>query len=300
MLVPMRWIAGIDFNDRCTGALQMATWLRGHAQSDHPQEIVALHVLPERARHMIVAEATAGAPGMVVESMHGLVAEAGIADPFTDYQAQWATSVEEGIADAARRLQANGILIGKTAGDPAPVFGGLGRVARRLLRRLPAPVMVVPRDFVASEIGKGPILLATDLTASSVPAAAVADDLARALQRELVVVGVEEVFRHVPVLTPEAYVPLSLIERITPARLRAWAVARGLEKTRAIVREGERVQALLEVAREQDAAVIVCGSRCLHLAARIFASSTASELARRAERPVFVVPGHAHEDDVGA
>ena len=92
--------------------------------------------------------------------------------------------------------------------------------------------------------------------------------------------------------------PLTLVERMTLARLRAWSFARGLEKARCIVREGTRVQMILEVAREEDAAVIVCGSRCLHLAQRIFASSTASELARRAERPVLVVPGHPMDGDV--
>jgi nucleotide-binding universal stress UspA family protein len=296
----MRWIAGIDFEDRCTGALQMAVWLRGHAHSEDPQQLTALHVMPERVRRMLLIEATAAAPEMVVENMHRVVAEAGVEDPFTDYRAEWAKSVEDGFADAARQLEATGILIGKAAGDPAPMFGGLGRVARRLLRQLPAPVMVVPRHFVANEIGKGPIMLATDLEASSVPAAAAAHDLARALRRELIVVGVEEVSRRVPTLSPQAFVPLSLIERLTPARLRAWALAQGLEKARAIVREGNRVQGLLDVAREEDTAVIVCGSRCLHLAQRIFASSTASELARRAERPVLVVPGHPQEDGVRA
>jgi nucleotide-binding universal stress UspA family protein len=294
----MRWIAGLDFEDRCTGVVQMASWLRDQAALERPQDLVAVHVLPENIRRMLVVEATAGAPELVAENMHRLVADARIQDPFSDYQVPWAKSVEDGLADVARRLEVDGILIGKATGYPAPIFGGLGRVARRLLRRLPAPVMVVPPDFTATQVGKGPIVLATDLEASAVPAAAAADDLARSLRREIVVVGVEEVFRRVPVLTPEAFIPLSLIERITLARLRAWTSARGLEAARSVVREGERVQMILEVARKEDAAVIVCGSRCLHLGQRIFASSTASELARRAERPVLVVPGHPPDGDV--
>ncbi len=277
----------------------MAGWLRRQAEQSNPQSLVALHVLPERVKRMLVLEATAAAPEMVVENMRRLVAESGVEDPFTEYRAEWAKSVEEGLAEAAKRDETTGILIGKSASDPVPMFGGLGRIARRLLRKLPAPVMVVPRQFVAANIGKGPILLASDLESSSIPAAALADDLARALHRELVVVGVEETFRRVPVLAPEAFVPLSLIERITLPRIRAWTYARKIERARAIVREGERVHTILGVAREEDAAMIVCGSRCLHLGQRIFASSTASELARGAARPVLVVPGHA-EDEIKA
>jgi len=290
----MRWIAGLDFNDRCTGALQMAAWLRANAQAD----LVALHVLPDSARRMLLIEAIASAPEVVVENMRRLVAQADIEDPFTEYRADWASSAEEGLGFAAQRVAATGVLIGKAAGGSAPVFGGLGRVARRLLRQLPAPVMVVPRDLAASGIGKGPIMLATLLDSSSVPAAAAADALAKALQRNLVVVAVEEVSRHVPVLRPEAFVPLSVIERLSVARVREWTSSHGIETTQSIVREGERVQVLLDVAREQDAAVIVCGSRCLSLAQRIFASSTASELARCADRPVLVVPGQPPEAGV--
>lgn len=294
----MRWIAGIDFNDRCAGALQIAKWLHEDARFDGMQGLAAVHVLPELAKRMLVIESTAAAPEIAVENMRRLVRDSGLDDPFSDYQSLWDRSVDDGLTEAARRFEADCILVGKAVGSPAPMFGGLGRVARRLLRRLPMPVMVVPPDITTAKVGKGPILLATDLQASAVPAAAVTDDLARACNRGIIVLGVDETFRHVPVLAAEAAVPLTLVDRVTLEPLHAWADARGLARATCIVREGERVQALLDVAREQDVAVIVCGSRCLNLAQRIFASSTASELARRADRPVLVVPGHPIDVEV--
>jgi nucleotide-binding universal stress UspA family protein len=289
----MRWIVGIDFTDRSGGALNMAAWMRAHASTTAPQEFVAVHALPERLRRMMVREATVDAPGMTVDDMRRWVAESGVADPFSGLSADWAPSAEEGLTLAAANTDVTGIVIGRASGRESRGFGRLGRVARRLVRRLPAPVMVVPPDLTLDDVGKGPIVLATDLDPASIPAAETARDLARAFDRELLVVSVDETMYQVPALAPEAIVPLTSVELRTTGEVITWARARGLETAHVLLREGERVSTLLGVARERDAALIVCGSRCLSGAQRIFASSTASELARRGDRPVLVVPGHS-------
>jgi nucleotide-binding universal stress UspA family protein len=291
----MRWIVGIDFNDRSAGALQMAAWMREHAASASPQEFVAVHVLPERLRKVMVREATLDAPEMAVASVKELVAQSGVDDPFAGICTDWADTAEEGLALAAANPEVTGIVIGRVSGRDARPLARLGRVARRLLRRLPAPVMVVPPDLLRADVGRGPVMLATDLDAESVPAAEMARDLAAAFGRELLVVCVDETFYHVPAFAPDAIVPLTLVERRTSDQVLAWSRARGLDTARAQLSEGERIATLSSVAREHDAALIVCGSRCLSLGERIFASSTASELARRGDRAVLVVPARTSE-----
>lgn len=288
----MRWLVGIDFNDRCSGALHMAAWMRGHARTTSPQEFVAVHVLPERLRRMMVREATLDAPAMAVDSMRRAAADSGVGDPFSEFRADWALSADEGLALAAATGEATGILVGRASGVEDSLLAHLGGVARRLLRRLPAPVMVIPPDLTSADIGHGPIVLATDLDSASISAAGMASRLSLALDRELILVNVEETLRHVPAFAPEAYIPLTLIKRRTAADVLAWMSGLGLDSTpmRARVAEGRRVSALLDAARECGAPLIVCGSRCLSLPQRIFASSTASELARRGDRAVLVVP----------
>ena len=291
----MRWIVGIDFNDRSGGALHMAAWMREHAANGSPQEVVAVHVLPEHIRTLMVQEATLDAPAMALDNIRGLLAQSGLDNPFVGVFADWANTAEEGLALAAATPEVTGIIIGRVSGRDARGFSRLGRVARRLLRRLPAPVMVVPPDLQLADVGKGPVVLATDLDPASVPAAEMARDLAAALGRELLVVCVDETLYRVPAFSPDAIVPLTLLERRTNDELLAWSRARGLDSARVQLCEGERVTALTSVAREHDAALVVCGSRCLSLGERIFASSTASELARRCDRPVLVVPARTSE-----
>ena len=46
----------------------------------------------------------------------------------------------------------------------------LGSVARRMLRQLKQPTIVVPPDLLASQVGRGPVLVAVDFTEDSVRA----------------------------------------------------------------------------------------------------------------------------------
>ena len=85
---------------------------------------------------------------------------------------------------------ASGLVIGRAAERGSRAVVRLGRVARRVLRRLPCPVVVVPPDL--SAVADGPILLATDLDVASASAVTFARDLAARHGRELKVVHVGE------------------------------------------------------------------------------------------------------------
>jgi nucleotide-binding universal stress UspA family protein len=246
---------------------------------------------------MMAVESVGDAPAYCAEEMRRIVEKGGIPNPFVELSAPWAGSAEEGLALAAASPSVTGIVIGRATGSGTRGLDRLGRVARRLLRSLPAPVMVVPPDVSTSDIGRGPIVLATDLDPASVGAAHMARRLAHVLDRELLVVSVDAALYDASILAPEALVPLRAIARRSEAELREWMSAHELEGERARVVEGERVATLLATAKGSETPLVVCGSRRLGLRERIFASSTASELARMGDRAVLVVPSLEPEVD---
>jgi nucleotide-binding universal stress UspA family protein len=150
--------------------------------------------------------------------------------------------------------------------------------------------MVVPPDLLASQLGGGPIVLATDLDKTSIPAARLAAELARRLDRELVALHVDSASYDAATIAPEAIAVLGSLPQRTLDDVAGWIRANELVSADPLLARGERLGTILSTARAREAAFIVCGSRCLSTTERIFASSTASELARRADRPVLVVP----------
>lgn len=72
--------------------------------------------------------------------------------------------------------------------------------------------------------------------------------------------------------------------------LLAWMGAHGLAGVPRHVSEGSVVDRLAEIARNERAPMIVCGSRGLGLGMRLFSSSVATDLAAACEVPVAVVP----------
>lgn len=291
MLATMRWIVGIDFEGRSRGALHMAAWLQRHSQSE-VQEFVGVHVLPDRLRRVMNVESVGNAPDYCAEEMRRVVEASGAVNPLTEVSAPWAGSAEEGLGLAAATASITGIVIGRATSSDTRGLDRLGRVARRLLRSLPAPVMVVPPDMSSTGIGGGPIVLATDVDDASAAAAQVARALAHALDRELLVVSVDATLVESEMLAPEALRSYDLPRR-SAADVRAWMAANELEGERFRLVEGERIATLLATARTSDTPLVVCGSRRLGLRERLFASSTASELARTGDRAVLVVPPRA-------
>ena len=99
-----------------------------------------------------------------------------------------ANQAEDGLAHAAEG--AAGLVIGRAARAGEESFVRLGPVARRLLRRLPGPVVVAPRDLMA--VPPGPILLATDLGDATAAALPFAQRLAARHGRPLELVHIGE------------------------------------------------------------------------------------------------------------
>ena len=156
------------------------------------------------------------------------------------------------------------------------VVASLAPVARNLLRELPCPVVVVPTDVDPTSLGSGPVLVGIELDDASVAAADFGRELGRRLE-----------------------LPTMLVHTVTGPRpsptaaLREWVERNGFDDLSLELRVGRRRATLLAAARQHAASLVVCGSRRLSPIQRLFQSSTSTELAAHATRPVAVVPAAA-------
>ncbi|MEM9454828.1 MAG: universal stress protein [Myxococcota bacterium] len=281
----MRWMVGVDARDLSGGAVALARWLA----TGRLNAIYGVHVVewvPELHEHFDQTRPNE-IRQMAADSLRSLED-----DPhFEELGAVLAASAEIGLAEAVATKQAHALIMGRRA----PTTGGglirLGRVARRMLRQLPVPVVVVPPDLSADQLGPGPVVLGVDLTESCGPAAAFAARVATAMRRSLVLVHAI----HPPDRGP--YVPADVWDQIM-ARLhgnddpsfRTWADRHGVGAAERLERRGPPTLVLPTVAREQRACMLVTGSRDLSGMERLFLSSVGSELAATAPVPVAVVP----------
>jgi nucleotide-binding universal stress UspA family protein len=204
--------------------------------------------------------------------------------------------IDRGLVSAATQLSLDALIVGRRARRDEEPIVRLGEVTRRVLRRLPTPVIVVPPDYGSRHdrgLGEGPVMLATDLSEHGAPAAKFAQDLATRLDRELLLVHGTRAF-----LWAVSYVPTATMEQLqqrstdeASQSLQRWAAAQGLGGARQHVFTGDPAKQLVQIAQAEDAAVIVTGSRSLGPVERLFLASVSSEVAAAATCPVAVVPG---------
>ncbi len=278
----MRWIVGTDLGPRSAGALALGAWLR-----EHSNPVSVVHVLegPPRIGEAVDAHIVAG-----VAAVHAHLRALGLDGVIDEVQAIPDGTPELGLAAAIGTAAANGVIVGRASPRAGAFAVRLGRSARRLLRQLPAPIMVVPPDLDIATLGAGPVVLATCLRDDSNAAGAVARRLADDLARPLLVIHVDPALVLADSrLSSGMPMPEELRPR-THADLEAWIAARGLGPAQALLLEGDTVERVLACARDQAAPLVCCGSRRLGLIERIFGTSVGTELARLADRAVLVVP----------
>jgi len=282
----MRWLLGIDLRDRGRGALNMAAWLRDQPFPE-PTELVAVHVIDERiwGPHDVAEALRPSAERALERELMSLGSNRVSARVVT------APSVEIGLAGVAKEMGCDALLIGRAAPRRGRRLVRLGSTARRILRELPLPVMVVPADMPRSDLGAGPLVLGVELDRSSVAAARLAQELAVALHRELTVVHVDSWYLVIPDYVGGGAVVMPREPRRTPADVSAWAKRHHLAAPAEIqIGDGDVVERLMDEAQSVSAPMIVVGSRELDVVERVFSSSVASALASHADRPVLVVP----------
>ena len=294
----MRWLMGIDLGARSRGILELAAWLREHSGGSTLDEFVAVHVLDERARRLLERARPLVGPDRQSDliptaerALQEFVDELAVAPLVTDSRVVTGASPEQGIIDALAADAFDGLILGGAADHRGRRLPSLGRVARRLLRRLPSPVVLVPAHFAASGLGSGPLLLASDLSTPSAHAAAFARRLGAAIGRAVVVVHVDPGPRVLPSFWGEPFVVPGLPHRV-PADVDVWAASVELDPLRTRLAEGDVVENVLDAALRESSPLVICGSRRLDAVERIFSTSTSNELARLMPCPVIVVPSH--------
>lgn len=272
------WIVGLDLGERSLGALVVGDWLGKGSDN-----VVGVYVLETWSRPYVA--------GDIITSVHNAVASAAAQQrvpPPARVSVLEANLAEEGLARAAEG--AAGLVIGRAARAGDGPLVRLGHVARRLLRMLPGPVVVVPRDLTA--IPPGPIVLATDLGDATTAALPFAQRLAARHGRplELVHVGEPRNSDLIDDLEPSWRAAREEYRAQVERAFDVWMHDNHLGRVPRHVEYGDAATKIAEFAAARQAALVVVGSRRLGAAARVFLSSTASTLAGAATCPVAVVP----------
>ena len=278
------FIIAIDPTHHSHGALAFAAWLRATAPTASIQglHLIATRSGPDDAHQEYVERA--------VTAIQRLVAAFGVERVLDQVDLLEVPDVVDGLARTV--VGARALVVGRRARSGQRALVHLGPVTRKLLRSLPAPVIVVPPELAPPTGARGPVILATDLQDHSADATAFAVAFARDHRCALVVAHVGEV--HFGDFIDEVDADWSARRERDrgelQARLETWTYTHGLADHRAVALLGAPVEALLELAEHEQPALMVLGSRRLTLLERVFTTSTASTLAAYAPCPVAIVP----------
>ncbi|MFO0632970.1 MAG: universal stress protein [Nannocystaceae bacterium] len=287
----MRFAIGVDSRARSRGAIELAAWLRQHSRQD--ASLLAVHVLDQRVRVSLRDDLVDEVVSRAQRELEGALRDADASELAGNAHVAFGDTPEDGLAAAAREQDVDALLLGRIAPAHAVALQRLGRVARRLVRELPRPTVIVPPDLHRDAIGEGPVVLATDMHADSADAARFAQRLADSLGRPVIALHVMPPRDFAPDWGMGAGLARGPEQPDDAARLRGlteWLAAQGCERAQPRVIAGDVVDTVLGVASTEHAPFIVTGSRQLGLAGRLFSSSVGVDLARLADRPIAVVP----------
>jgi nucleotide-binding universal stress UspA family protein len=287
----MRWVVGVDLRPHSHGAINFAAWLHAHDQTGNAA-LEALHVVESRLFELPEAPARAALLGNAKQATIAALTARQAVDAFAHIDAIESNDVIDTLAGAGALAATTGLIVGRRAADSESRVIRLGKVTRRLLRRLESPVFVVPPDLERVHIGAGPILCAVDLDQPGVVVARFGERLGEAIGRQSrlvhVVDGGDPIgLQYMPMPTwndihrrEHEHAEQALEQWRQDAKLTAYP----------LLARGQTVDKLISAARELDACMILCGSRQLSLAQRMWISSVGSSLAAAAHLPVAVIP----------
>jgi nucleotide-binding universal stress UspA family protein len=286
----MRIVLGMDLRSGSTGALRFARWLVDTGACSL-EEVLAVHVI--EMDHLLAAVRPFG-PGTLPERLLPVMRES-LDEVGLGVRAEVleADDAEHALTEVVERHRAQMLVVGRR-GSPSS-FVRLGRVARRLLRALPTAVAIVPPEIRAAPgagLGPGPILLASDVGVTSAPATAFARDLAETTGAGLAAVHVVPT-QHEPHTAYDRvgveHVPDDELVATRARSFAAWREQQAVAEAQPILERGELVESIIAAAERTGAPLIVCGSRRLPVAQRLFVSSVSSTLSGLAQCPVVTV-----------
>ena len=289
---PQDWIVGLDLRPTGRGAIHFARWLH-RASEPAPVGLVGIHVLEQahlqaalRYHHLEELEtaATKAADSMVSDAdAHACVPQRHVVQ---------GVHASTALKDALAEHGAEGIIIGRLAPRAGGRIFRLGRTARRLLRMLPGPVIVVPPDYAASA-DKAPVVVTTNLCDDAATAMRFGVEFAKRTGRPVTALHI------VPQPDDYAahYIPAESRAKIAgeheaEARvgIKKWLTGLGLAVDHQEVIVGHITESAVDYARDKGAALLVSGSRRLSTLERLLITSIGSELAATASCAVAIVP----------
>lgn len=284
----------MDTRDRCQGALRFGEWLADESRASPDDRFEALHVLQDEDLRPLRSHASLSEiERMARERFTELLAQTRLRESLASHEIVYEATAERALAKRVTGEDEVVLMVGRRAPRGATGWTRLGRTARRLVRTLPAPVVVVPPDFAPAAAHAGPVLLGTNLGPDSDGAADFAARLAEKWKRPLLAATV------LPGIIdePPAYLPVVAHQELVESRraevqhdLELWLRRHQLYGIETAVLTGDPVDRLTGLAFERDAVMVVVGSRMLTLRSRIYLSSIGSDLAGTATVPVAVVP----------
>lgn len=295
MTGPFQLTLGLDMRPQTTGAIQYALWLCRAAALQPAGHVHAVHVIDapamvELSRHvdektMIGAFERRGKE-ILDEVAHGAHLHAP--------QVRGGDVVEE-LEAAALQQSSTALLISRRGTtDSRFAFTRLGSVARRLLRRLSLPTIVVPPDLLSSAVGDGPVIVAVDFSDGSGRAVAWARSFAQTIGRTVELVHFADMpdqLGYAGLVQSERWDQLTneIIEH-GRERMAEFVTAHRCADIKTTVLRGPSLPALSDYAAAQSACLLVTGSGHHGLAHRVIVPSVGSETAAISAVPVAVVP----------
>ncbi len=285
----MKWIVGLDLRPQSQGAIRFARWL---AESSDKDALVGVHVLEEahlqpalRYHHLDELMGTAR------EVAAKVVDECAATKVLGGLEIVQGVHAERSLEAAREYHYCDGIIVGRQAPREGHRLLRLGRVARRLLRSLDSPVIVVPPDY--DPPSPGPVVATTNLREDAEEGIRFAASMAERLKRPLLVLHI------VPYADDYGahYIPEESRKKIAAQKqeegessLAAWLAKIGVDAAEEVVVQGGVVERSIEAATQRQASLLVSGSRLLSALERLLLTSIGSELAATAPCPVAVVP----------
>jgi nucleotide-binding universal stress UspA family protein len=285
----MKWVVGIDLRVDCQGPVSFARWLGEHASSE---SFVGMHVIEDRelpiANETAAASIAKASKNRACELLTSVDAMETIGEP----EIPRGKSADQSLSASLETYEAHGLIIGRRAPQSEDRIVRLGRVARRLLRTLPGPIIITAPDLDATKLPPGPVVVGVSLGHDCEPAVREAARLAHAIGRKLVMFHTQVL----PTGVGVDFLPALLddlkrhFQKEVRPRVEEWTQGLKLEGARLEFGEGPVVAQLLGCASREQACMIVLGSRRLGRAERFFASGSGFDLASAAPVPVLIVP----------
>ena len=137
----MDWLVGMDLSDKGQGALGYARWLEEALPES--ERFVGVHVLEEaELRQLLRYHHLAELEQKAADAAERVVEELGATQVLAERRVICGRSAEQALIDLGHQGDVRALVIGRQARRGEKRVVRLGRVARRLLRTLPSPVVV--------------------------------------------------------------------------------------------------------------------------------------------------------------